>query len=1616
MDESPSKENAPPLTRSTHANDTFDSLHKQTSTLKASPSSAMPSRNSPLSWQRRPNSQASDRPRSRPLSQFAAENAARSPRATPEPSSAPPDDRTFSRDQIAQSLASKDPAWFRQTSDRAGISAAYRRNQVEDSDIPEMSSSHARTQLPGMSQTFKDERNSTNPLPATDQISPEHNATRGSIDESAMPSTLGSPIPTNSAQRLNPPSEGTHAADEPQPGAGRNLAMSPSQGRISPERVDRSISPTKGMGGFVQSAMMKRTDSVNKRWSVQSPPNLSRNNSTANHRSSLYDPGVGGLISPPARDSRPFISRDNSPRPPSRPASSHGNASITQESERPGTPNSTTSGHLNESSIKPSVPNFQDTEVQEDGGTSSHSATPISPTKTGEIRRWSPTKSSWLESALNKPESPKPKSVQPPQQPSWMSEIQKAKQKGSVDLTRSPTVTRHEVNIGGLMRSPPPGGHSRPLSISGIPAGFGSGAFSRGRNESISSQEGISRVLIPSRTGTDSPTPVRAQPSMDSNPGTDIAKEATASPKPDIAQTQAPLAETRKPKPETPPKKDFRASLIARSPNAANTEPEFKNVFGQLKKTKIQNYVAPDELKNNILRGKAGLNITGGPKKTEREDEFKEAILKKKEDFKRAQLDGKGVTRPERSDSQDSNVPEAIARRRALSRAGTVTSPPQSPPKKEITTPLPEALLRSRTMRESPKANLFKEANVPGRLSGKEAFGGKLADRFNPALAGLLARGPPPASNDTSRTPFSSSVGTGNSGVSSAGTDGPAEPGPQLTHMTKARARGPRRKAPTSVKSVASEAKPKVDETPIVKPAPATEPAPALDAPQEIVPATASERTDVPSLSQNPKPESTKTFTPSQDTADIPVEEPASAPTSQKAEPASELKPADMPAPTQDTVGVPAKEPEPAPTPSVRAPPAETQAIKSPIKIVPVRSESPSSDAGSQPASPRKLDLKRRSLFLDSQTEKKAEPLPQLTSPRSPSKKHMDFAEMLAKRQSGSEVKTIPTTRPKPVTPLKSPLLTRAAGDETAEIKSSKSPGLAQVDKDSSIATERPKSNLTVNVPPNDNSSVASPVSVVSPRSVKGVAAMWARSATSETAPVQRVKSPIRLPTHEDERLARESAGLQIQSPKARSPKVSEAFEGPKIGIGLRSVETRGSSTVQEPVAKALPPPPVNIQPLSPTSSIASARSVTQFATMSASNKGLTSPALQTPDNSRLVTDYFGEQNATPADVDIDTTAILSSNQSLKPKVKTMDSLLFEISENGSKLPVAKHQERMLFEGNMYLCSHTFEDSRSKKVTEVYFWVGNEVAPAAFRNVESQMSREARAMGGKLITMMQGKESPEFLQALGGVVIIRRGLGSKYDSLAAHILCCRRHLGEIVFDEVDFSPMSFCSGFSYLVGTASGKTYLWKGKGSFVDEISCARLTGMEYGLTGEIEEVEDGNEPEAFLQVFGNITRLPSSADHWRLKPSYDKYRGRLFQIQPSRVEEITQFAQTDISPSGIYVLDAFFEIYIIVGANSQSQFSAFNTALHFAQEYGILAAGMEDRPFVPVSTVVLEGVPRDMKKVFRKWKDEHLTTIFRSPSTASMLTAGGGKGGLRRARSLRVMPLMAALEATRS
>jgi Domain of unknown function (DUF4045) len=1378
---SPAKENA----TTGYVRGGSDLAVEGASSVKASPSSAIPNtRNSPLSWQRRPNSQASDRPRSRPLSMVATENAACSPRATPEPSTASDEQSSTSRDQISQLLGSKDPTWFRQTADRGEGSPAYRRIQVEDDDVYS-----SRVQLPGMADELpKQSEKTKNTLSDIGHSSLQmgtipNNTSIGktSYANISMTSrTIGS-LPLTNTIRLDPPKSDTtsHKSDDTSEIV-RGMAMSPSQGRISPERLERPVSPTKGMGGFVQSAMMKRSDSVSKRWSVQSPQGLSRGNSVASNRSN-HDSVVN--IASQGRESQPCsLSRDNSPLPLSRPTSSHSSVTVMQESERPSTSSSLRSSMTtlttNDTFIKPALPALRphtSVNVKEDGGENSkdpspntETTPPSSPSKTTDNRRWSPTKSSWLESALNKPDSPKPKISLPPQQPSWMSEINKVKQqKANIESARSSPVHKHEVNIGGLLRSPPLGGPLNPLGISGLPITPSSGNVMRSRMENgnihettgkasspTSPPEVLRRLPIGKSDSSGSATPTTPTGSLGSNSASSLPIGA-------------------KVKPEAPPKIDFRSNLRPRqipSENESKQEPEFKNVFGQLRRTKTQNYVAPDELKDNILRGKAALNMTGGPKKTERKDEFKEAILKKKEDFRKAQLEGTGVTRPTSSTTQNTvPVPEALAKKAKLGKNPTSVVPREPSRPKGLVPSSTDGTPGHQIAADLLKRTSSNEPAVTGHLPGRES-GSKLADRFNPALANLLARGPPLATSDPARSPSPALSQPRNI----TGENDSQESGPQLIHMTKGRARGPRRKAPTTLithsqNQSAAEAKG-----------------------QDQIPAISSYFTEQPdSGSLGSGGDCEKTF-----------------------------------------------------------PKSSSEAENGSIQI----------------SSQGKIDPNRRPMFLENVPNKNEKTIRQLESPTPllPTKKANSSELLMRKPETDATIpvlKVVPTMEPKPPSlnviqrlELPNPLDPRHTLSSPSMSKNYPEPTKGTM-SDSVSGVELPTERSETDV------STAVLNSVVLP----------SRKATLEPSEKRTVaKEPIKLPTQNDGDAMQASSGLRSPGTRGRAETggTSVLAAGNGTAPNLKSRLPAAATLVSTRPLPALPIPTVSI-PTSSTPSILPKKSAFQSVP-------------QSSEASRLVRDFFGK-NDFVRDFDVDTSSILSAKAEETVKIKTLRSQLFQITGDGKKQQVPSHQERLLFQSNMYVCPHTFGTLEGKKTVEVYFWAGDDVPESSIDDAEIFAQREARSAGGKLVKMRQGRETPQFIEALGGIMITRRGSSNKYDSLAPHILCGRRYAGQIAFDEVDFSPLSLCSGFPYLITTQSGKCYLWKGKGSSIDELSCARLIGMDFGITGEVEEIEDGYEPDSFLKIFGDEATILKSADHWRLKPNYQKYSARLFRVDTS-------------------------------------------------------------------------------------------------------------------------------------
>ena len=1248
------------------------------------------SRAGTLSWQQRPSSRGSGTGKGRPISLLSSENnTPKSPRATPDTPTEKEQD--VSRADVARSLERKDPSWFRQTADRGTGSAAYRKNEEADSK-----SASGSVRLPGMPKgsNKQSEDKSTQESEDVDKRSSGESESKStfstphSLTTATASSRSKSPLPMLPSQQLEPSQRNSVNFATRDGSPSRGLAMSPTQRSLSPERLERPASPTKGAGGFVQSAMLRRSDSINKhmRANSQVTPSLSRSNSVL----STHNEGTGG--------------------------------------PNEGTSSTTRGRNLedNEGFIKPALPNRSRSQLQ-DLETSTKSAEvtpPLTPSRTLEPNRWSPTKTTWLESAIQKTDSPKPKQS-PQKSPMWLSELQKSKQ-SSASGEEVKLLSHKPVEVGGFIRTPPLGSASKSPSRGGFP--------NVSVNKRVPSPSRPDRAFVDPRADRkdeETKTSLKTSITPLSSPSLSQTKPPQASPDPEKMEGSAhgikvetstrKTSATGKPKPETPPKKDFRSNLKSRDPTkekGATEEAEFKNVFGRLKKTETKNYVAPDELKNNITRGKAGLALTGGPRKYEKRDDFKDSILKKKDEMKiGGSVRGRPTPAPKPAES---SLPEAIARQRGLapkplSRTPSAEQPKPEPPQKQMSVQV-----------ESPKlAPIEKKTSAPARLQvGAGSSSSSLADRFNPSLAGIIARGPAPMS--PAAPPEQSE------------SPGPMEENKQLhsppesselAHATKSRARGPKRRLPASAKTK-----------------------------------------DTTSSSSEPK---------------------------------------SIPEPRKSAI----EDAVPPPKPSIASakPNAET---------------------------------------LTSQADQKDQ-------------------------KPVSQPKLLTVSSPRPAASV-----SKGSRANDCVDGFSSSPTMASSSKaDSSISSPKARAG---NVSP---TLVPKSPPVVKPKPV-----------VSEAKPSEENLGSIR-PN------ARSGGGL--------SPEISKS--------------------------KAFPPKSPKSPPIPSDKSKAMARltsngiSSPQIKGLGLSSGSLASPKIQS--SLKVFGGFFDTTSSSANKAKIDTPALLTGNSRSEGKIKTLRKDIWEISGDGRKSPLASHQEHILFEDKMYLCKHVFGSSNGKRTTEVYLWCGDQVSQSAIEDSQLFARNEARDTGGKLQMLSQGKESSNFFEALGGIVITRR------TSAATYTLCGRRHMGQIAFDEVEHSQQSLCSGFPFIVAASDGNLYLWKGKGSHADELGCARLIAMDLGLTGEITEIDEGSEPPAFSEALKSGVKTTPRAEHWSKKGSAEKYETRLFAVDiearpksassftglftrrqsapstedPSgQIREISPYSQADIARDGIYMLDAFFEIYM--------------------------------------------------------------------------------------------------------
>ena len=1407
------------------------------------------------------------------------------------------DSRDPSRDQIAMSLGSKNASWFKQSSDRGIGSPALRK----DTQVVGLGSSYQGQKygLPGMREadTTKPEKQYDQDLEGERSASPSRGSSAfgdGSLHNRyssiSSASALGSPFPVLNSQSLKPKHE--------EPVYEEHSVTS--ERRYSPER---STSPTKGLGGFVQSAMMKRSDSVSKRWSAQPSQRLSRANSVASNRSSAQ---VSVADDAPSTVTGRNTGNEPLQSLPSRPGSSLSDATVVHAGETNHERSATQQAPITSSDTKtsgtplPHAPSTGSSNKREQE-TEHRPQTPTTPfvSRTMDPKRWSPTKASWLESALNRPESPR--QVKTPAQPSWARGRQT---KASVDLGRSNSI-KEVTPSAGLIRPSAPGSHHRGPSIQG-PSNAGSlsqlsrdkgagldpapdskksgPATSDDKKESSAPKDQdvppphSDKITKDKEVESDTPPESRStdrlpvedilaassnghakketipdkETKQDAHPDetAEVKRQApSVAPKPNITLPSGPshgsTTSTGPPKTQSPAM-DLRANLRRREvakDNSPQQEPEFKNVFGRLRKAETKKYVPEDKFKENILKGKAELNVTGGPQKSQRVDEFKENILKQKEAMKSS---GGSIRKNagERPDEPKPAVPEAIARRINLARSDSAKnnhsagSPSSTSPSSTATgTTLASSKTSEHTMSPTLRASKDRDTNIShpnSSVADRKASGskaseenrndsptsrqtqkkdsgvkqnilagaavkavpaspsenvtrattateGKLTSRINPALANLLSRGPPAGGGSPNRHPASLDKEGGS--VASHGPSETQTPA-SLTHMTKHRARVPKRRPPKAIGASVPQTQKSTSPSLDIKKSRDISPLPSPS--MQLAPAGGA-------LTDHPKPRvASKPLGLAKNHEDKENKDSFSEGPSQQRHP-HELKSGDI---KDVSSNAPAVKPKPS--------------FSRPTSV-------------SKPEGPREDEDFDRTLI--GATKKL-----NLSSNWSPSR--TSESGMMSKKVD------VPATPEKPILPPK-------------------------------------------------------PVTTPSP--------LPARKSSIQTPPSS--SPPPSLPT-------------SLKESKVSSPIISGSPQS-------HSTTATASLKKDSPLHKRITSPPVPRK--SPSLTLRDSPSISP------------KPVPQSEDASDIISSFFKTKPKSSDRIGIDPQLVLES-EAQDANARTLKVHVWEITGDGKMQDLPPNQEYILYEGSMYLCVHTFEGNGGSR-TEAYLWRGDDVGEAALEDALLFARKTAKDNGCKLELIQQGKEVARFIQALGGIMITRRGPSSRSGSSALYMLCARRHLKQVVFDEVDYSRRKLCSGYPFVVSARFGKVYLWKGRGSGAEETGAARLIGMDLGLTGDFEEVNEGEEPEGFFENFPDYREEAEEgvkghvdSEYWRLKPNHPHYHHRLLRFdhglgrsgfwsratsssRPNdKVQEIEPFCKRDITPHDVYVLDTFFEVYVYV------------------------------------------------------------------------------------------------------
>ena len=210
-------------------------------------------------------------------------------------------------------------------------------------------------------------------------------------------------------------------------------------------------------------------------------------------------------------------------------------------------------------------------------------------------------------------------------------------------------------------------------------------------------------------------------------------------------------------------------------------------------------------------------------------------------------------------------------------------------------------------------------------------------------------------------------------------------------------------------------------------------------------------------------------------------------------------------------------------------------------------------------------------------------------------------------------------------------------------------------------------------------------------------------------------------------------------------------------------------------------------------------------------------------------------------------------------------------------------EENVLYEKDMHAFLYMFnsEPGALEPSAIKFLWVGRECTLGEKEGMEF-----VRLMGDQNAdtqVIQQGRETPLFVRALGGVIVTRTGTRRPLDSEEDAVFCVRSCLGGISIDPREFRKAEFCSGFSYVIKRDVGDVFVWHGNGSLSEEISAARRFAAQLGPNvKETMEADPTGSSELWTCFYDHAY---ASGDFWRRKYELNGFSPSLYLIEGQKV-----------------------------------------------------------------------------------------------------------------------------------